>query len=628
MMPENNRNAQQAPAQPMRRGDPGGMRPGGGHRGMPGQKPKSFKKAVAQLLRFMGKYRVALLVAIALAVAGVALQILSPHYVGSLTSEIQKGLFAPSPGGWASAGGIDASAVARFGVIATVLALSGVLLSFIQGFIMATVTQFVIQKMRTQIAQKLNRMPLKYFDAASYGDILSRLTNDVDTIGQSLSQTIVAFIASAAMLLGVLIMMFTVHWVMAFTAVGASVLGIILLLAIVSRSQKYFRLQQKYLGSLNGQIEETYSGHAVVKAYNAGGAAVERFGETNESLKKAVRKANFFSISMHPLMNFVGNLGYVAICVVGALFILRGDIDFGVIVEFLIYVRLFSQPLGQLSQGLQSLQSTAAASERVFEFLGEPELPGEREKTATLTDVRGAVEFKNVRFGYLPDKTVIKGFSATVLPGQKAAIVGPTGAGKTTLVNLLMRFYDVDSGEILIDGVDIGKLKRENVRELFGMVLQETWMFEGTIRDNIAYNHPGVTEEQIIAACKAANLDHVIRSMPDGYDTVMNDTVNLSAGQKQLVTIARAFVRDAPMLILDEATSSVDTRTEALIQEAMGRLTRGRTAFVIAHRLSTIKNADIIFVLKDGDVVEKGKHGELLKQNGFYAELYNSQFAQ
>ena len=603
----------------------------GGRSGATGAKPKNFKKALGQLYIFMGKYRIALIVSIVLAIGGVVLQILSPHFVGDLTTEVQKGLFFFVQGaGWLPVpnGGINMSVVVRLGILVAVLAVGGVILSYAQGFIMATVTQLIIKKMRTQITKKINRMPLKYFDTASYGDILSRLTNDVDTISQSLSQSIVAFISSIALLVGVLIMMFSVNWIMAFTAVGATLLGLVLMFSIMSLSQKYFKLQQKYLAELNGQVEETYSGHNVVKAYNAGKKAVETFSGTNENLKKAVRNANFFSITMHPLMNFVGNLGYVAICVAGALLVLNGSIGVGIIVEFLIYVRLFSQPLGQLSQAGQSLQSTAAASERVFEFLGEQELSNEEDKTVKIAKVHGAVEFKNVKFGYVPDKIIIKDFSASVKPGQKVAIVGPTGAGKTTIVNLLMRFYEIDSGEILIDGENVSRYTRDNIREIFGMVLQDTWMFEGTIRENIAYNQKNVSEEQIVEACKAANLDHFIRTLPKGYETVMDDKASLSAGQKQLVTIARAFVRNAPMLILDEATSSVDTRTEILIQEAMERLTSGRTTFVIAHRLSTIKNADLILVLKDGDIIEAGAHNTLLNQNGFYADLYNSQFSE
>jgi len=603
---------------------------------MGGQKPKNFKKAIGQLLGFMGKFRIALLISIVLAIGGVVLSIFGPRLIGEIGDLVKEGITGP----------MDLDAIIALGIIIAVLYAGSFVLSLVQGFMMATVTQAVIKRMRTQITQKINRLPLKYFDKASYGDILSRLTNDVDNIGQSLSQSVVAFFSSIAMLAGVLIMMFTINWIMALTAIAASVLGIALMLAIVSRSQKHFKAQQKYLGSLNGQIEETYSGHAVVKSYNAGKGAVKKFDETNENLKCAVRKANFFSISMHSLMNFVGTLGYVAVCVVGAVLMVNGMISVGVIISFMFYVRLFSQPLGQLAQGLSSLQSTAAASERVFEFLDEEEMQGlgargqglgNKEKNnhePRITNheprdaVRGEVEFRNVKFGYVLDKTVIKDFSAKVLPGQKAAIVGPTGAGKTTLVNLLMRFYDLDSGQIMVDGQDVAGMTRQEVREVFGMVLQETWMFEGTIRENIAYNHQDATEEQIVEAAKAANLDHVIRAMPDGYDTVMDDKASLSAGQKQLVTIARAFVRDAPMLILDEATSSVDTRTEALIQDAMARLTTGRTTFVIAHRLSTVKNADVIFVLKDGDIIEKGRHGELLAAQGFYAELYNSQFAE
>lgn len=480
--------------------------------------------------------------------------------------------------------------------------------------------------MRTGISQKINKLPLKYFDRVSYGDVQSRVTNDVDTIGQTMNQSIGTLVTSVTMFIGAIMMMFYNSWIMALVAIVSSILGFTLMITIMGKSQKYFRQQQNDLGVANGQVEDVFSGHNVVKVYNGGKEAIRMFEEVNESLYDSGWKSQFMSGLMMPLMTFVGNFGYVAVSVVGAVLVKNGSISFGVIVAFMMYVRLFTQPLSQLAQALQNMQRTAAASERVFEFFDEEEMVDESQKAKVLERVKGDVEFRNVRFGYTTDKIIIHDFSAHIQPGQKVAIVGPTGAGKTTIVNLLMRFYELDGGGILLDGIPTSEVPRENVHEQFGMVLQDTWLFEGTIKENIVYCKEGVSDEKVKAACKAVGLHHFIRTLPGGYDSPLNDTANLSQGQKQLITIARAMIQNAPMLILDEATSSVDTRTEVLIQEAMDKLTVGRTSFVIAHRLSTIKNADLILVMNDGDIIESGNHEDLIIKDGFYADLYNSQF--
>jgi ATP-binding cassette subfamily B protein len=491
---------------------------------------------------------------------------------------------------------------------------------------MATVTAKISKNMRTDISRKINRLPLKYFDRTSYGNVISLITNDVDAIGQTLNQSLDNLVRAGTMLVGSLIMMLYNSWVLTLVAIGSTIVGFALMSLIMSKSQKYFKVQQGGLGDINGQIEEVYSGLIVVKAYNGGKAAKREFERVNNSLYESGWKSQFMSGLMMPIMGFVGNFGYVAVCVAGAALAMGGAISFGVIVAFMLYVRFFTQPLTQMAQSMQLLQRAAAAGERVFGFFDEVELEDESRKTGRLADVRGEVEFKNVRFGYEKDKTVIHNFSADIKAGQKVAIVGPTGAGKTTMVNLLMRFYELDGGEICIDGVPIGRATRENVHDQFCMVLQDTWLFEGTIRENIVYSKQGVADDEVVAACKAVGIDYFIRTLPQGYDTVLNDAANVSAGQKQLITIARAMIQNSPLLILDEATSSVDTRTERIAQAAMDKLTSGRTSFVIAHRLSTIKNADVILVMRDGDIVESGAHDDLLARNGFYAELYNSQF--
>ena len=592
----------------------------GPHGRGPAEKPKDFKKAMAQLLRFLKPFLVPVVVALAFAVAGTVLNLLGPNYVEDLTDLIESGFVAP----------IDMAAVTRVCILLVVLYGCGLLFSYIQGLIMASVTQKNAKALRTAISQKINRLPLKYFDSHAVGDVLSRVTNDVDMIGQTLNQSLVTFVTAVVMLIGSVVMMFVTNWVMALTAIVASLVGFVFMFLIMGKSQKYFVRQQRLLGEIDGHIEEVYAGHNVVKAYNAEQAVGRQFADINYKLYTSAWKAQFFSGLMQPLMAFIGNLGYVAVCVAGALLVSYDVIGFGVIIAFTLYVRLFTSPLSQLAQAFTSMQTAAAASERVFEFLSEGELSDESGKTAYLAPetVKGEVTFEHVRFGYDPGKIIIHDFSAVAHAGQKIAIVGPTGAGKTTMVNLLMRFYELDGGCIRIDGIPTSELTRENIHDLFCMVLQDTWLFEGTVRENVVYSKQNVPDEDVVRACKAVGLHHFIRTLPRGYDTVLDDKANLSAGQKQLVTIARAMIENAPMLILDEATSSVDTRTEVLIQQAMDRLTVGRTSFIIAHRLSTIKNADLILVMNGGDIVESGTHAQLLERGGFYAELYNSQFEQ
>ncbi len=589
------------------------------------EKSKNFKTTMVKLLEYCKKYIPIISIALIAAAAGTLLQIIGPDKLKDLTNEIMKGLPAMI-NGKPVLGSIDMDVISKIAWILTLFYGISFLLSYLQSLIMATVTQVISKKMRTDISQKVNRLPLKYFDSTSHGDVLSRVTNDVDAIGQTLNQSIGTLITSVTMLIGSLVMMFYNNWILALTAVGASVIGFAFMMLIMKASQKFFKEQQEELGHINGHIEEIYTGHNVVKVYNAGTVAKEVFEKSNQSLYGSAWKSQFLSGLMMPLMSFVGNLGYVAVCVVGAALAMDGTISFGVIVAFMMYIRLFTQPLSQIAQAMNNLQRTAAASERVFEFLDEAELENESEKQSSLEHVKGEVEFKNVKFGYTKDKPVIHNFSSRIHAGQKVAIVGPTGAGKTTMVNLLMRFYEVDAGEICIDGVPIHKVPREEVHAQFSMVLQDTWLFEGSIRDNIIYSKPGVSEEEVIKACKTVGLHHFIKTLPQGYDTMLGDKASLSEGQKQLITIARAMIQNAPLLILDEATSSVDTRTERMVQKAMDQLTVGRTSFVIAHRLSTIKNADLILVMKDGDIIESGNHEELLAKNGFYAELYNSQF--
>jgi ATP-binding cassette, subfamily B, multidrug efflux pump len=584
--------------------------------GGPDGKTKDFKKTIRQLISYCKVYLPAIIIALILAMAGSVFNIIGPDILSKITDLITEGMMKS----------IDLDAVVNVATLLAILYGLGFVFNYIQGFIMATVTQRVSKKLRGDLSTKINRLPLKYFDSTSTGDVLSRVTNDVDMIGQTMNQSLSTLVSAITMFLGTLIMMFYTNWIMAIAAILSTIVGFGLMTFIISKSQRYFAQQQKELGKLNGHIEEIYSGHNVVKVYNGEEDARETFHEINTRLYTSAWKSQFMSGLMMPLMMFVGNFGFVVVCIVGAVLAVNNMISFGVIVAFMLYIRLFTQPLTQLAQAATNLQSTAAASERVFEFLAEEELANESEKREKLESAIGDVEFKNVRFGYSEDKMVINNFSATATAGQKVAIVGPTGAGKSTLVNLLMRFYEYNGGEILIDGVPINKLTRKNIHDLFSMVLQDTWLFEGTIRENIVYSRHGVTNEEVVDACKSVGLHHFIKTLPMGYDTILDDKANLSAGQKQLITIARAMVDNKPLLILDEATSSVDTRTEVLIQQAMDKLTVGKTSFVIAHRLSTIKNADLILVMKDGDIVESGNHQELLSKNGFYAELYNSQF--
>lgn len=598
---------------------------GRGSMGVPVEKSGNFKATMVRLLEYCEKYLPIIILALIAAIAGTVLQIVGPDKLKELTNEIMKGLPAMVEG-TPVIGSINLEAISK---IAWTLALFygiSFILSYFQSFIMATVTQVISKKMRTDISKKVNHLPLKYFDSTSIGDVLSRVTNDVDAIGQTLNQSVGTLITSATMLLGSLIMMFYNSWILALTAVGASVLGFTFMMVIMKASQKYFKEQQEELGNINGHIEEVYTGHNVVKVYNGSKEAKEVFERSNKKLYMSAWKSQFLSGLMMPIMSFVSNFGYVAVCVVGAALAMDGKITFGVIVAFMMYIRLFTQPLSQIAQAMNNLQRTAAASERVFEFLDEEELENEAEKQNKLQNVKGEVIFNNVKFGYTSDKPIIHNFSAKIKAGQKVAIVGPTGAGKTTIVNLIMRFYELDGGEIRIDGVPIHEVPREDVHAQFSMVLQDTWLFEGTIRDNIIYSKQKITEEEIIKACKTVGLHHFIKTLPNGYDTILNDKASLSEGQKQLITIARAMIQNASLLILDEATSSVDTRTERLVQSAMDQLTVGRTSFVIAHRLSTIKNADIILVMKDGNIIESGNHEELLAKSGFYAELYSSQF--
>lgn len=593
-----------------------GSMPGRGMNMGGGEKPKDFGKSIVLLISYCKKYAPAILIATLFAIAGTTFHIIGPGKLSDMTNLITSGLET----------GIQIDAFVQIAALLVGLYVCGYLFNLCQGVIMATVTQRISQSMRSQIVKKINRIPLKYFDGTTTGNVLSRVTNDVDTIGQTLNQSLGTLVNAIIMCLGSLIMMLYTNWIMGLSGAAAALLGFGAMILIISRSQKYFTRQQQELGKLNGHIEETYTGHNVVKAYNGERDAKQTFSQMNQDLYACAWKSQFMSGLMQPLMMFTGNFGYVVVCVVGAALALSGQIQFGTIVAFMLYIRLFTQPLSQFAQAATSLQSAAAASERVFEFLDEKEMEDEQQKTSSLATAKGNVDFTHVRFGYDAERTIVKDFSATIKAGQKVAIVGPTGAGKTTLVNLLMRFYEIGSGDITIDGTSIHALTRENVHNLFGMVLQDTWLFEGTIRENIVYSKEGVTEEQMISASKAVGLHHFVRTLPQGYDTILSDETSLSAGQKQLVTIARAMIEDAPMLILDEATSSVDTRTEVLIQKAMDKLMEGRTSFVIAHRLSTIRNADMILVMKDGDVIESGTHEELMKQQGFYADLYNSQF--
>ncbi len=594
------------------------------------EKPQDFGGVMKKLVHFCRHYIPAIIVALVLGAIGTVCQIVGPDKLKDMTNEIAKGLPA-LVNGKPVLGAIDMDAVTHIAWLLVALYVGYAVLCYVQSWMMANVTQRTAQELREAISVKINKLPLKYFDKVSYGDVLSRITNDVDAIGQTLGQSVGSLITSVTLFVGALIMMFYNNVIMTVCAIVSSLVGLLIMGAIMKVSQKYFSRQQIALGDVNGHVEEMYAGHTVVKAYCGEADSIRAFEKYNGDLYDSGWKSQFLSGLMMPLMNFVGNFGYVVVCVVGAVLAMDGKIEFGVIVAFMMYIRLFTQPLSQFAQAFQNLQRCAAASERVFSFLEEPEMADESDKQALLgvngKPVRGDVEFSHVKFGYDPSKTIINDFSASVKSGQKVAIVGPTGAGKTTMVNLLMRFYEISGGSIAIDGVDTKSVPRWNVHDQFSMVLQDTWVFHGTVRENIAYSKPGVTDKQIEDACKAVGLHHYIMSLPNGYDTVLDDKATLSQGQKQLLTIARAMVEDAPILILDEATSSVDTRTEELIQKAMDALTVDRTSFVIAHRLSTIRDADMILVMNHGDIVESGTHEELLAKGGFYADIYNSQFA-
>ena len=594
------------------------------------EKPQDFGGVMKKLVHFCRHYIPAIIVALVLGAIGTVCQIVGPDKLKDMTNEIAKGLPA-LVNGKPVLGAIDMDAVTHIAWLLVALYVGYAVLCYVQSWMMANVTQRTAQELREAISVKINKLPLKYFDKVSYGDVLSRITNDVDAIGQTLGQSVGSLITSVTLFVGALIMMFYNNVIMTVCAIASSLVGLLIMGAIMKVSQKYFSRQQIALGDVNGHVEEMYAGHTVVKAYCGEADSIRAFEKYNGDLYDSGWKSQFLSGLMMPLMNFVGNFGYVVVCVVGAVLAMDGKIEFGVIVAFMMYIRLFTQPLSQFAQAFQNLQRCAAASERVFSFLEEPEMADESDKQALLgvngKPVRGDVEFSHVKFGYDPSKTIINDFSASVKSGQKVAIVGPTGAGKTTMVNLLMRFYEISGGSIAIDGVDTKSVPRWNVHDQFSMVLQDTWVFHGTVRENIAYSKPGVTDKQIEDACKAVGLHHYIMSLPNGYDTVLDDKATLSQGQKQLLTIARAMVEDAPILILDEATSSVDTRTEELIQKAMDALTVDRTSFVIAHRLSTIRDANMILVMNHGDIVESGTHEELLAKGGFYADIYNSQFA-
>lgn len=675
-------------SRPPRRG-PMGHGPG---MGGPAEKTKDFKGAIKRLFKELKPFMALIVIALILAIAGAILSISAPNRLSKLTDEISKGLvvntnnskelsekmtenFAEGhiPTEIEVAGQkisvedqaealkvmssvsedmdisqiytqidkmpesikeileptMDMDAVKGIAIGLAITYIASALFTFIQSIAMTDVANKFAKKLRTSISKKINKLPLKYFDRNSTGDILSRVTNDVDTIAQSMNQSLATLVSSVTLFVGTIIMMFYTNGIMAITAILSSLIGFIFMFLILGKSQKYFVARQEELGNLNGYIEEIYSGLNVVKVYNGKKQADEKFDKLNKRVYEANRKSQFLSGLMQPIMNFIGNFGYVAVCIVGALLTMNGQISFGVIVAFITYVRLFTSPLSQIAQAMTSLQSTAAAAERVFEFVDEEEMKDESKLTKRLErkDAKGNIEFKNIVFQYdNNDKPTINNFSAEAKAGQKIAIVGPTGAGKTTLVNLLMKFYDINSGDILIDGISTKELTRENIHSLFTMVLQDTWLFSGTIKENIIYNNQNITDEQVEKVCKVVGLEHFIKTLPKGINTELSESDEVSAGQKQLLTIARGMLQDTPFLILDEATSNVDTRTEELVQQAMDKLTEGRTSFIIAHRLSTIRNADLILVIRDGNIVEKGNHDELMAQNGFYAELYNSQF--
>ena len=611
-----------APAGPPRGRGPMGR---GGHMDMmKGEKARDFKGTMSKLVQYLGSYKIAIVIVMLFSVASTIFNIAGPKILGQATTKLFEGVMGQIAG---TGSGIDFDYIGRIILITLGLYLGSSLFGYIQGWIMSGVSMDITYRFRKDIAEKINRMPFKYFDSTSQGEVLSRITNDVDTVSQTLNQSLSQIITSVVTVIGVMVMMLTISWQMTLVALLIVPLSMVIIALVVSQSQKYFKQQQDYLGHINGHVEEMYGGHLVMKAFNGEEESVERFEVFNDTLYSSAWKSQFLSGLMMPIMGFVGNLGYVGICILGGYLAVRNAITVGDIQAFIQYVRSFTQPITQIANISNILQQTAAAAERVFEFLAEAEEVPEVDDPVRPEKIAGQVTFQNARFGYNPDKTIIHDFSAEVMPGQKIAIVGPTGAGKTTMVKLLMRFYDVDGGEILIDGHNIKDFRREDLRCMFGMVLQDTWLYNDTIMENIRYGRPGASDEEVIAAAKAAHVDHFVRTLPEGYNLVLNEEAsNISQGQKQLLTIARAIATDPSMLILDEATSSVDTRTEVLIQEAMYTLMKDRTSFIIAHRLSTIRNADLILVMDEGDIVEQGAHEELLERGGFYANLYNSQF--
>lgn len=581
-------------------------------------KTKQESSLWSQLSPYLKGFRLFFIIAILFSIVSSIITVIGPDKLKEITDTITKGM----------GGTIDIDKIASIALTLAILYGVGALVSYSSNFIISTMIQQFAERLRNAIAEKINRVPLQYFDSHEQGDTLSRVTNDVDLMTQSFNQSLVQMVSSIVLLIGSIFMMFKTDWHLAVTAIVSVFAGFALSSIIMVKSQPLFKQQQDNLAKVSGYVEEIYSGHNVVISYNGRHQAKNHFDAINQDLYQSMWKSQFFSGIMMPLMQFVGNFGYVMVCIVGAALTINGDITIGTIVAFMTYVRIFTQPIGQMAQGITQLQSASAAMGRVFEFLNEEEMEDESQKTRQLDEPKGHVTFEHVRFGYSPDKTIIHDFTAEAKPGQKVAIVGPTGAGKTTMVNLLMRFYDIQAGKIAIDGVDTKAMSREEVHDAFSMVLQDTWLFEGTIRENLVFNQTDISDEAVEAATRAVGVHHFIRTLPNGYDTVLDDSVTLSVGQKQLLTIARALLKDAPLLILDEATSSVDTRTEELIQKAMDKLMEGRTSFVIAHRLSTIRNADLILVMKDGNIIEQGNHQELMSQNGFYADLYNSQFTE
>ena len=592
-------------------------------------KVKDMKKSIGKLLRYLKSYLPLIIISMVLIIANTVFRIVGPSKLADLTNILEKAVPEIGKDGTIVRFGtpFEKSSIWNIAILLISLYGFGAVFSYIANVIIARVCFKMSQKMRSEISSKIDRLPLKKLDKTPYGDILSTVTNDVDMIGQTLHTSVSSLVGAIVLFFGSLIMMFVTNWLMAIAAVCSTIIGFSIMMLIMKKSQKYFVQQQNSLAEINGIIEESYSGQTVIKTYNAKDEFTEKFEKVNEKLYTSGWKSQFISGTMNPIMGFVGNLGYAAVCIIGAILFLKGEISFGVITAFMIYVRLFTNPLTQIAQAMTSVQAAAAASERIFEFLEEEELEPETDKDIAIPEIKGDVNFENVKFGYDANREIIHGFSADVKAGQKVAIVGPTGAGKTTIVNLLMRFYEVNGGKIKVDGISIQDMKRSDVREIFSMVLQDTWLFEGTIRENLIYNKEGISTADLERVCTACGLDHFIKTLPDGFDTVLSDETNVSVGQKQLLTIARAMLQDTPILILDEATSNVDTRTEEVIQKAMDKLTENRTSFVIAHRLSTIKNADLILVLKDGDIIESGNHKELIKQKGFYADLYNSQFS-